>query len=65
MLKIYLKLRQKLAEKRGQNTVEYLLIMAAVVGLALAVGMAMKGGLTGVWDKVKAAIESAIGSLAG
>ncbi|NLO92422.1 MAG: class III signal peptide-containing protein [Elusimicrobia bacterium] len=61
MLKAYIALRNKLASKRGQNTVEYLLMLAAVVGLVIVIGGAMKGGLNDVWAQVKQKILGAVG----
>jgi len=63
MLKAYVAFTNRLSSRRGQNTVEYLLMLAAVVGLVIALSTIMKSGLNEVWTKVKDSIVSAIGTL--
>jgi hypothetical protein len=61
-------LRKRLSSRRGQNTVEYLLMLTVVVGLALVVGNFMKnkmpGVMGGVIDKITGATNS-LGSQGG
>ena len=49
--------------KRGQNTVEYLLMLAVIVGLVLVLGRMFKGRIGGVFDNVMNSVNSATGSL--
>ncbi|MFY9401809.1 MAG: class III signal peptide-containing protein [Candidatus Omnitrophota bacterium] len=37
-------------KKKGQSTLEYVIILAAVVGAIIAVGAALKPKLTGTYD---------------
>lgn len=53
---------KKILNKRGQNTVEYLLILAAVVAVAIGVGKLLKGGLNGATNQVMGKITAAIDS---
>jgi len=63
MLKAYVAFKNRLSGRRGQNTVEYLLMLAAVVGLVIALSAIMKTGLNEVWNTVKEKIISAVGTL--
>ena len=55
-------IRKRLSSRRGQNTVEYLLMLTVVVGLALVVGAFLKnkmpGVMSGVIDKITGATNS-------
>ena len=62
-MKAYVAFKNRLSGRRGQNTVEYLLMLAAVVGLVIAVSAIMKSGLNEVWNTVKEKIISAVGTL--
>ena len=42
-----------LTKKEGQNTVEYVLMLVVVVGIALGVGAAMKKFMPNVYDAVR------------
>jgi len=42
-----------LKKQEGQNTVEYIIMLAVVVGIALAVGAAVKAFLPDVFENVK------------
>jgi uncharacterized protein (UPF0333 family) len=57
-----MKLKKRLSSRRGQNTVEYLLMLTVVVGLALVVGAFLKnkmpGVMSGVIDKITGATNS-------
>ncbi|MDD4004074.1 MAG: class III signal peptide-containing protein [Elusimicrobiaceae bacterium] len=57
------KLKSLIKGKRGQNTVEYLLILAAIVGVALVVGIALKNKLPAAANEVMTKITGAIGTL--
>lgn len=49
--------------RRGQNTVEYLLMLTVVVGVVLVSGMAMKKFMPGLFEQIKAMIEGAVHTL--
>jgi len=49
--------------RKGQNTVEYLLMLAVVVGVVLIAGMALKNYMPGLFAKIQAMITGAAGSL--
>ncbi|MDE2141845.1 MAG: hypothetical protein KGJ84_05480 [Elusimicrobia bacterium] len=61
-------MKKRLSSRRGQNTVEYLLMLTVVVGLALVVGAFLKnkmpGVMSGVIDKITGATNS-LGSSGG
>jgi Flp pilus assembly pilin Flp len=51
--------------RRGQNTVEYLLMLTVVVGVVLAAGMALKKFFPGLIESIKGMISgtaTALGS---
>ena len=49
--------------RKGQNTVEYLLMLAVVVGVVLIAGMALKNYMPGLFQKIQTMINGAAGSL--
>jgi Flp pilus assembly pilin Flp len=49
--------------RKGQNTVEYLLMLAVVVGVVLIAGMAIKKYMPSLWSQIQGMISSAAGSL--
>jgi len=49
-----------LKKQEGQNTVEYVLMLVVIVGIALAAGAALKGYFPELMDKVKAKIGGGI-----
>ncbi len=51
-----------LTKKEGQNTVEYVLMLVVVVGVALAAGGLIKSAMPEVWDNVKQKILGSINS---
>ncbi|MDE2040176.1 MAG: hypothetical protein KGO96_09920 [Elusimicrobia bacterium] len=53
----------RLREEKGQNTVEYLMIVAVVVGVVLVVGKLIKSQLPGVWQNIMGMITNASSSL--
>jgi len=53
----------KLKMRKGQNTVEYLLMLAVVVGVVLMAGMAIKKYMPSLWDQIQGMISGAAGSL--
>lgn len=52
-----------LKSERGQNTVEYLLILAVVVGVVLVVGKMFKSQIGGIFNQVMGMISGAATSV--
>lgn len=55
--------RPLLHSRKGQNTVEYLLMLTVVVGVVLVSGMALKKYMPGLFDNISHQISSASTSL--
>ena len=53
----------RLASRRGQNTVEYLLMLTVVVGVVLAAGIALKRFFPGLIENIKGMISGTAQSL--
>ena len=51
--------------RKGQNTVEYLLMLAVVVGVVLVAGAALKKYMPGLFEQIQGMISNAAGSLGG
>lgn len=49
--------------RRGQNTVEYLLMLTVVVGVVLAAGMALKKFFPGLIENIKGMISGTAAAL--
>ncbi len=52
-----------LKKKEGQNTVEYIIMLTVVVGVALLVGGLVKGMMPDVFEKVKSKILGSVDSI--
>ncbi|MBI3550571.1 MAG: hypothetical protein HY078_16155 [Elusimicrobia bacterium] len=52
-------------DEKGQNTVEYLLMLSVVVGVVLVLGRLFKPGIGGIFEKIIAMIQGAIISMGG
>ncbi|MBI5239894.1 MAG: hypothetical protein HY926_05440 [Elusimicrobia bacterium] len=52
-----------LTRRKGQNTVEYLLMLSVVVGVVLISGVAMKRFMPNIFDKVSILILGAVNQL--
>ena len=57
------KIKNMFKNKRGQNTVEYLLMLTVVVGVVLVAGMALKKYMPGLFGQIQGMITGAAGSL--
>ena len=55
--------RQPAKNRKGQNTVEYLLMLAVIVGVVLIAGAAIKSYMPGLFGKIQGMINGAAGSL--
>ena len=53
----------KLSKRAGQNTVEYLLMLAVVVGVVLLAGAALKRYMPSLFGQIQGMITGAAGSL--
>lgn len=49
--------------RKGQNTVEYLLMLSVVVGVVLISGMAMKRFMPGLFTQIQIMITSTVDAL--
>ena len=56
-------LRRWLKGRKGQNTVEYLLMLTVVVGVVLVAGVALKRFMPGLFAQIQQMISGAAGSL--
>ena len=52
-----------LKNRKGQNTVEYLLMLAVVVGVVLIAGVALKKYMPGLFGQIQGMITGAAGTL--
>ena len=52
-------LRKRLASRRGQNTVEYLLMLTVVVGVVLVAGVALKKFMPTLFNNIQQMITGA------
>ncbi len=53
----------KLKGERGQNTVEYLLMLTVVVGVVLVAGIALKKFMPGLFSQIQGMISGAANNL--
>ncbi|MCR4819591.1 MAG: hypothetical protein K5838_00530 [Elusimicrobiales bacterium] len=51
--------------RKGQNTVEYLLMLTVVVGVVLVAGAALKKFMPGLFEQIQGMISGAAGNLGG
>ncbi len=70
MLNIVIRVRNRvsawfesLKDEKGQNTVEYLLMLTVVVGVVLAAGAALKRFMPDLFEQIQGMISSAAGDL--
>ena len=52
-----------LARRRGQNTVEYMLMLTVVVGVVLISGLAMKRFMPGLFDQIQRLIMGVVDTM--
>ena len=57
------RIKRLFRNKRGQNTVEYLLMLTVVVGVVLIAGMALKRYMPGLFQQIQTMITGAAGTL--
>lgn len=56
-------MRSRLSNRRGQNTVEYLLMLTVVVGVVLVAGVALKKFMPCLFNNIQQMITGAAGQL--
>ncbi len=56
-------MRAKAADRRGQNTVEYLLMLTVVVGVVLVAGVALKKFMPTLFNNIQQMITGAAGQM--
>jgi len=54
---------ERVKSKKGQNTVEYLLMLTVVVGVVLAAGIALKRFMPGLFSQIQGMISGAANDL--
>lgn len=54
-----LKLAVRLQSERGQNTVEYLMMLAVIVGVILVIGKMFKPQISGIFNQIMGMISGA------
>lgn len=63
MLQVGAWMRNRLASRRGQNTVEYLLMLTVVVGVVLVAGVALKRFMPTLFNQIQSMITGAAGQM--
>lgn len=58
-------LLKRVKEERGQNTVEYLLMLTVVVGVVLVAGIALKKFMPQLFSQIQGMITGAAGQMGG
>ncbi|MFA6092152.1 MAG: hypothetical protein WCU88_01195 [Elusimicrobiota bacterium] len=53
------KWKEFLRSKRGQNTVEYLMMLAVIVGVILVIGKMFKPQISGIFNQIMQMISGA------
>ncbi len=56
-------IRRRLTSRRGQNTVEYLLMLTVVVGVVLVAGVALKKFMPTLFNQIQQMISGAAGQM--
>jgi len=67
-MNMIVKARARLAalrDKKGQNTVEYLLMLTVVVGVVLIAGAALKKFMPGLFAQIQGMISGAANTMGG
>ncbi|MBI4655980.1 MAG: class III signal peptide-containing protein [Elusimicrobia bacterium] len=57
------RIKRLFRNRKGQNTVEYLLMLAVVVGVVLIAGIALKKYMPNLFNSISSMISSAASSL--
>ncbi|HVE14768.1 MAG TPA: hypothetical protein VNI01_15335 [Elusimicrobiota bacterium] len=59
------RLFRRLKDRRGQNTVEYLMMLAVIVGVILVIGRMFKPQISGVFLQVMQMIQGGVQQVGG
>ncbi|MEK7657492.1 MAG: hypothetical protein AAB412_07020 [Elusimicrobiota bacterium] len=62
-MEIMQRLRKRMWEKKGQNTVEYLMMLAVIVGIVLLISKLFKGKIGDIFNQVMQQISGAVGTV--
>ncbi len=54
---------KKFRSRKGQNTVEYLLMLTVVVGVVLVAGIALKKFMPGLFNQIQSMISGAANNM--
>lgn len=57
--------RRRLKSRRGQGIVEYLMMMAVVVGVVLVIGKMFKPQVSGIFNNIMSQIAGAVQTVGG
>ena len=57
------RIARRLSSRRGQNTVEYLLMLTVVVGVVLVAGVALKKFMPSLFQQIQQMISGAAGQM--
>ena len=55
----YLEISNRVRDERGQNTVEYLMMLAVIVGVILVIGKMFKPQISGIFNQIMGMISGA------
>lgn len=56
-------IRKRSRGERGQNTVEYLMMLAVIVGVILVLGKMFKGQIGGIFNQIMGMVSGAASSV--
>ena len=59
MKELMRKAAARLSSRRGQNTVEYLMMLAVIVGVILVIGKMFKPQISGIFNQIMGMISGA------
>ena len=59
MKELMRKAAERLRSRRGQNTVEYLMMLAVIVGVILVIGKMFKPQISGIFNQIMGMISGA------
>lgn len=59
VLKKWVELTVRVRSERGQNTVEYLMMLAVIVGVVLVIGKMFKPQISGIFNQIMGMISGA------
>lgn len=60
MMRLEERVRAGLGDRRGQNTVEYLMMLAVIVGVILVIGKMFKPQVSGIFNQIMGMVAGTI-----